>query len=98
MSIPAYWISAYVWDACLFIFPAALCLSVIYMFNIEILIQEMGPFLIVIGLFGSSVISFTYLTSFIFKSHSTAQSIMLQVYMFTSSILVIAYIIMDFFE
>eukprot|EP01006_Ploeotia_vitrea_P052557 TRINITY_DN67703_c4_g1_i7.p1 TRINITY_DN67703_c4_g1~~TRINITY_DN67703_c4_g1_i7.p1 ORF type:complete len:613 (-),score=314.03 TRINITY_DN67703_c4_g1_i7:62-1711(-) len=52
----------------------------------------------VILFYGLSVISFTYLASFLFKSHSSAQNAMLMVYIMTGAILLIVSVILDIIE
>lgn len=43
--------------------------------------SNFGPVLLVMMMFGLAIIPFTYLMGFLFKSHSTAQNVMILVYM-----------------
>lgn len=75
VSIYAYWISTLVWDTVSYLPTAALVIAVVWMFDIESYTvgNAGGSFALIFILFGPSIAAFTYLISYIFTSHSTAQ-------------------------
>ncbi len=75
VSLSAYWTSTFVWDTLSYLPTALLVLAIIYAFGIDAYTQGdgVGALATVLILFGPSVAAFTYLTSFAFDSHSTAQ-------------------------
>eukprot|EP00457_Paulinella_chromatophora_P000191 gb/GEZN01000191.1/.p1 GENE.gb/GEZN01000191.1/~~gb/GEZN01000191.1/.p1 ORF type:complete len:1907 (-),score=328.53 gb/GEZN01000191.1/:145-5865(-) len=86
----SYWFAMYLWDALNFLGTASLCLLVLRLFRNPALTQN-GNFAIVclaVLLFGMAVIPFTYCFTFLFKSSSTAQAVMILVYILGGIVMV----------
>eukprot|EP00808_Paulinella_micropora_P004266 g38508.t1 len=86
-----YWASHFIWDFLNFAFTASICLVVLKIYDNPSLTRE-GNFGIVcstIFLFGLSVIPFTYCLSFLFSTSSTAQAVMILVYITGGIVLVV---------
>lgn len=79
VSIYAYWCSSWLWDVVSYLPTVALVFCIVLAFGIESYTQNEGAAATVLlfVLFGPAVASFTYLTSFLFKSHSTAQLVIM---------------------
>ncbi len=79
VSIYAYWCSTWVWDTVSFMPTAGLVIAVVWAYNIESYTvgNAGGAFALLIILFGPAVASFTYLLSYLFTSHSSAQIIIM---------------------
>ena len=79
VSIYAYWCSSFVWDVISYIPTVGLVFAIIAAFGVDNYIKNDGgtaTFLLFL-LYGPAVASFTYLMSFLFRSHSTAQLIVM---------------------
>ncbi len=75
VSIYAYWCSTWVWDVVSYLPTVVLIICIIFAFGVDSYTKNEGAgatFLLFL-LFGPAVASFTYMLSFLFKSHSTAQ-------------------------
>ena len=79
VSIPAYWLSTYVWDMINYIPPLVISVVMIVAFDITELINggALGATIMLFVFYGLSVAAFTYVLSYLFKSHSTAQTVIL---------------------
>lgn len=77
VSIPAYWLSNYAWDALKHLVPAIFCSLCVLWFNISSLAETVDNVYLTVWLlfllFGFAVAPFTYCTSFMFNSYATAQ-------------------------
>lgn len=75
VSIYAYWTSTWVWDTVSYLPTAALVIAAVYMFGVDSYTQgDAGAaYALLFLLAGPAVASFTYIVSYIFVSHSTAQ-------------------------
>lgn len=75
VSIPAYWCATYTWDIINYMLPCIAAIILIAAFNIKDLVQNgaMGATICLFLAYGTSVASFTYLLTYLFTSHSTAQ-------------------------
>jgi ATP-binding cassette, subfamily A (ABC1), member 3 len=79
VSIYAYWCSTFVWDVISYLPTVALVLVIVVAFGVDNYTKNDGgvaTFLLFL-LYGPAVASFTYLMSFLFRSHSTAQLIVM---------------------
>lgn len=98
VSIPAYWLSTWVFDVATYLFPAAIAIALTRAFDIEDFYstesRRAWSLCLLFLLYGTSVSGFTYCLSFIFKSHSTAQNVVLFINV-TCMILMIASLIMS---
>lgn len=79
VSIYAYWCSSWLWDVVSYFPTVALVFCIVLAFGIDNYTQHEGAAATVLlfVLFGPAVASFTYFTSFLFKSHSTAQLVVM---------------------
>ena len=79
VSIFAYWASTFVWDILNYLLPCFLSVILIVSFGIKDLVQDgaIGGVIALFVLYGTSVAAFTYVMSYAFKSHSTAQTVVL---------------------
>eukprot|EP01038_Epipyxis_sp_PR26KG_P005748 gene5748-7937_t len=75
VSIYAYWLSTYTWDIISYLPTAALVIAVMYAYDISSYTEGVGAGATagLIILFGPAIAAQTYLISFLFVSHSTAQ-------------------------
>jgi hypothetical protein len=86
----AYWTSTYVWDLCNYIFPFVGSIIVVAAYNNSNFTgSNFGVTIMAFLLYGFSVAPFTYLCSFAFKSHSTAQTVLILVYFITGLLFLI---------
>lgn len=79
VSIYAYWCSSFVWDIISYLPTVALVMIIVAAFGVDNYIKNNGgvaTFLLFL-LYGPAVAAFTYLISFLFRSHSTAQLIVM---------------------
>ncbi|CAE7395821.1 ABCA1, partial [Symbiodinium microadriaticum] len=79
VSIYAYWCSSYVWDILSYLPTVALVVCIVLAFGVDNYTKNDGApatFLLFL-LYGPAVASFTYLMSFMFTSHSTAQLVVM---------------------
>jgi ATP-binding cassette subfamily A (ABC1) protein 1 len=87
VSIPAYWFSNYVWDLAMYLVPMAFCLIFIDAFDISQLTgsgcgtncleSPLSAVGVILFLYGTAVIPFTYCCSYAFESAATAQIFMM---------------------
>lgn len=78
VSIPAYWLSTYLFDVINYLVPCSVAIALIAAFDVKELIgSALGATIALFFTFGTSVASFTYLMSYLFTSHSTAQTMTL---------------------
>jgi len=98
-SIVTYWISSYTWDLVIYLIPwAASCITV-WAFNIAAFEGDnLYALSLLFLLYGCAIIPFTYLVSFLFESHSTAQNIVLILNFITGLVLLIASFVMSVIE
>ena len=100
VSIYAYWFSTWVWDATSYLAPFGLTLALIYAFGIEAYTKGDGALgcALLFLLFGPAVSGFTYVSSFLFSSHSTAQNIILFQNFITGLCLMITSFVLGLFD
>jgi hypothetical protein len=79
VSMTSYWAANYLWDFCAYVIPASLSAAIIYAYQNPSLVANMDVLLANFLAYGLSIIPFTYLCSFLFESHSTAQNVMIMV-------------------
>jgi ATP-binding cassette subfamily A (ABC1) protein 3 len=79
VSIPAYWCSTYAWDIINYLFPCIAAIILIVAFGVSELVDgaSMGATILLFFFYGTSVASFTYLLTYLYKSHSSAQTMTL---------------------
>ena len=75
VSIYAYWISTYLWDVVSYLPTALLIIAIMYAYGIDAYTE--GPaasaIVVLVLLYGPATAAITYMISFLFVSHSTAQ-------------------------
>jgi ATP-binding cassette subfamily A (ABC1) protein 3 len=75
VSIYAYWVSTFFWDTISYLPTALLVIAIMYAYGIEAYTK--GPaasaIVVLVLLYGPATAAFTYIISFLFVSHSTAQ-------------------------
>jgi ATP-binding cassette, subfamily A (ABC1), member 3 len=82
VSTTAYWAANFVWDFANFLIPALVGAVVILIFsNPNFTGDNFGVIFVGLLSYGLAVIPFTYMMSFLFKSHSTAQNVMIMIYL-----------------
>lgn len=85
----SYWLSNFIWDFVNFLIPCfASALIVLAYDNPNFVGDNFGALLLSFLLYGLSIIPFTYICSFFFTSASTAQNVMIMVYLVGGVILV----------
>ena len=73
-SIKSYWAATFIWDAVSYLAPFSLTVILIFAFGIDAYTSGNGAAacILLFLLFGPAVAAFTYVSSYLFKSHSTA--------------------------
>jgi ATP-binding cassette, subfamily A (ABC1), member 3 len=93
VSIPAYWVSTFIWDIVNYSLPCAAALILVASFGVKELLGEALPATALLFiLYGTSVASFTYCTTYLFSSHSTAQTITLVLNLLCLILLLASYV------
>jgi ATP-binding cassette subfamily A (ABC1) protein 3 len=81
VSIPAYWLSNYAFDLITYVVPSAVVIGLTKAFAISEFTSadynRINAFTLLFVFYGTCVTPFTYVLSFLFKSHSTAQNVSL---------------------
>ncbi|CAJ1389550.1 unnamed protein product [Effrenium voratum] len=97
VNFVSYWFSTWIWDILNYMVAAVLSVLLIALFKVESLVSaETLPWTcLCVLLYGVSCSSFTYMLSFLFKSHTAAQNLLLIVYLFTGGILMIVMIVLS---
>lgn len=91
----------YTWDIVKHILPTVVCALLILAFDIETFTDDSddyGAVWVLMILFGVAIAPFTYVTSFLFKSHATAQIITILFHFVCGSILPMVILTMYFFS
>jgi ATP-binding cassette subfamily A (ABC1) protein 3 len=75
VSVYAYWLSNLLIDLCKYMIPGIYCALSILIFNVEAFTERdnYGAVWALVMLYGPAMLTFTYLTSFMFKSPESAQ-------------------------
>lgn len=88
VSMISYWVSNYLWDFICFLIPGSLGAVIVYAYgNPDFVGVNFIPVCTTFLFYGLSVIPFTYMCSFLFTSHSTAQNVMIMIYLIGGIIL-----------
>ncbi|OMJ73736.1 hypothetical protein SteCoe_27506 [Stentor coeruleus] len=101
VSLFAYWVANFVWDVIKHVIPTIVCSLIILAYQIDIYTDkdnDYGAMWVLIALNGIASAPFSYFFSFFFKSHSTAQIVMLIVSFITGSCLPSAVFVMYIFD
>ena len=79
VSLPAYWMATYAWDAASYLIPSGLTIVFFLIFGIEAYTkgESLTATCLLFLLYGPAVAAQTYCLSYLFKSHSSAQNVIL---------------------
>ena len=93
VSIVAYWGATFAFDLANYALPGCAALALVAAFDVKELLGDSLPATaLLVALYGSSVAGFTYCTSFLFSSHSTAQTLTLVVNLMCLLLLLASYV------
>ncbi|KAF1787661.1 P-loop containing nucleoside triphosphate hydrolase [Phytophthora cactorum] len=104
VSLPAFWLSNYIWDFVMYLFPCACALILINLFEISALTGQdcdscssatFPAVILLFILFGLAVCPFTYCLSFLFKEHASAQTYTIVLNFMIGVVLMITSFILD---
>jgi len=97
VNFVSYWLSTWLWDIVNYMVPAVLSVALIAAFGVESLVNgaNFAWTCLVVVMYGFSCTSFTYMLTFLFKSHTSAQNLLLVIYLFTGGLLEIASMILS---
>lgn len=92
----SYWCAVYVWDMVLYMLPFLLAVIVIQIDGNESFSGDnSGAVILIFFLYGLSVCPFTYMLSFVFKSHASAQLVFTLLYLLTGMMLMTVSFVLD---
>ena len=79
VSLPAYWLATFSWDVVSYLIPSGLSIVMFVAFGVDAYTTGQGltATALLFLLYGPAVAGQTYCFSFVFKSHSTAQNVVL---------------------
>eukprot|EP00644_Phytophthora_capsici_P017588 jgi/Phyca11/535815/estExt2_fgenesh1_pg.C_PHYCAscaffold_420047 len=104
VSLPAFWLSNYIWDFAMYIFPCACALILINLFEVSALTGQdcdscssatFPAVILLFLLFGLAVCPFTYCLSFLYKEHASAQTYTIVLNFMIGVVLMITSFILD---
>ncbi|RLN14393.1 hypothetical protein BBJ28_00018173, partial [Nothophytophthora sp. Chile5] len=104
ISLPAFWLSNYLWDLIMYIFPCVMALVLIYGFNVSAMTGRdcdsctgatFPSVILLFILFGLAICPFTYCLSFVFKEHAAAQTYTIAINFVIGVVLMIVSFILD---
>ncbi|OWY92568.1 ABCA1 lipid exporter, partial [Phytophthora megakarya] len=107
VSLPAFWLSNYIWDLVMYIFPCVSALILINVFKISALTGQdcescssatFPAVILLFILFGLAICPFTYCLSFLFKEHASAQTFTIVLNFMIGVVLMITSFILDTFD
>ncbi|CAE7902215.1 ABCA1 [Symbiodinium sp. KB8] len=94
VSIPAYWVATYCWDIANYAVPCILSIVLVVAFDVrELMDGGAAPAMVLLFvLYGVSVAAFTYCISYCFRSHATAQIVVLVLNLLCMVLLIASFI------
>lgn len=98
VSILAYWLSNYALDIIKYLIAAIFCVFMCRAFSIDALVDDWGATWLVFILYGFSLISFTYMFSFIFKDFGNGQLMIFFLFFIIGAIGPIAFFVLRLIE
>jgi ATP-binding cassette subfamily A (ABC1) protein 3 len=100
VSLPAYWLATYLWDAASYLIPSGLSILMFVAFGVDAYTTGEGltATVLLFLLYGPAVAAQTYCFSYLFKSHSTAQNIVLLLNFLCGLALMITSFVLDALE
>ncbi|EGZ20193.1 ABCA1 lipid exporter [Phytophthora sojae] len=106
VSLPAFWLSNYIWDFVMYMVPGVCALILIVVFNVAALTGQdcdscssatFPSVILLFILFGLAICPFTYCLSFLFKEHASAQTYTIVLNFMIGVVLMITSFILDLF-
>ncbi|CAJ1347857.1 unnamed protein product, partial [Effrenium voratum] len=100
VSIFAYWTSNFLWDVCLYVLPLGFTMLFLRLFGISAFVDH-GAFwasFVVFAGYGLAIAPFSYLLSFLFAKHTSAQIISLVVNFLTGLLLMLTSYILNLIQ
>ncbi|KAG2768749.1 ATP-binding cassette sub-family A member 2 [Phytophthora cactorum] len=106
VSLPAFWLSNYIWDFVMYAVPGVCALVLIYVFKISALTGQdcdncssstFPAVILLFILFGLAICPFTYCLSFLFKEHASAQTYTIVLNFMIGVVLMLTSFILDMF-
>lgn len=100
VSILAYWTANLMWDMCIYAAPLSLSMFFLWFFDIEVFVKDSAlaaTFLAFLA-YGLAIAPFSYLLSFLFSKHTSAQILCLVINFFTGLLLMITSFILSQIE
>ena len=100
VSLPAYWLATYLWDSVSYLIPSGLSILMFVAFGVEAYTtgESLTATALLFLLYGPAVAAQTYCFSYIFKSHSTAQNVVLLFNFLSGLALMITSFVLDALE
>ncbi|KAL4157382.1 hypothetical protein PRNP1_006405 [Phytophthora ramorum] len=107
VSLPAFWLSNYIWDFVMFALPGVCALILINVFEISALTGQdcascssatFPSVILLFALFGLAICPFTYCLSFLFEEHASAQTYTIVLNFMIGVVLMITSFILDMFS
>lgn len=100
VSIFAYWTSNFFWDVCLYVLPLGFTILFLWLFGITSFVENGALFasFVVFAGYGVAVAPFSYLLSFLFAKHTSAQILSLVLNFFTGLLLMLTSYILNLIE
>jgi len=100
VSVLAYWTANLLWDLCLYVLPLSLSMLFLWLFGIDAFVDN-GAFwasFVVFAGYGFAIAPFSYLLSFLFAKHTSAQILSLVVNFLTGLLLMLTSYILNLIE
>lgn len=100
VSLIAYWVANLLWDTCLYLVPLTLSMLFMHALNVEVFIANgalWASSITFLG-YGLAIAPFSYLLSFFFSKHTTAQVLCLVINFVTGLLLMVASYILSAIE
>lgn len=90
VSITSYWVSNLVWDLGVYCVPSTLSLFIIWAYNMQAFVMNGALWAVAVTFvfYGVAIVPFSYLLSFLFSKHTTAQVVCLVANFVTGLLLV----------
>ncbi|CAM9396747.1 unnamed protein product [Discosporangium mesarthrocarpum] len=100
VGVYAYWVSTFLFDVVSYLVPFGVFIGLIHAFNVESYTKgEAGVATVLLFLlYGAAVAPFTYCLSFLFKSHSSAQNVVLFLNFVTGLALMVTSFVLNLIE
>jgi ATP-binding cassette subfamily A (ABC1) protein 3 len=100
VSLPAYWLSTFIWDYTTYLVSAGMAIGLIYAFEVDAFTHNAGAIAIVLVFvcFGPALAAFTYVLTFAFTTYSTAQNVVLFINFITGLCLMVVVFVLTLLQ